>query len=434
LKSAGRQSHWQDASRIARKRTREKVLMTTLQSWRFLLGLSLCALGPSVVMAQGPGASTNTPAGLGAVATPGPQQVEVHVAPQDSPPQTLVQANDAKKEKKEKRGAIVIAPIPISNPALGTGAVIGAGYIFPLTKTDKVSPPSVLGALGMFTNNGSRMWGVGAQLYFNQNRYQATGFYAQGNLDYDLYGSNVFAGLELPLKQAGRKFQGEFLRNVGWRIFAGPRVEAGDSLITILPSTGPVPPLPPDVGLRSNLVAVGAALNRDTTPNRFYPVSGTIFSFTSDFYLQTLGSKYSYKSYETSFNKYWSWSESRVLAFNGYSCATSGAPPFYGNCIYGNGNELRGYVAGKYFDRYTLASQLEFRLAFPFHLGVVGFGGVGEAIPGGDQLLFRNNSFLPSGGVGLRLLVSKAYHVNLRCDYAQSKDGHTFTLGVGEAF
>jgi hypothetical protein len=95
---------------------------------------------------------------------------------------------------------------------------------------------------------------------------------------------------------------------------------------------------------------------------------------------------------------------------------------------------LRGYVPGKYFDRYTLATQLEYRLALPFRLGVVGFGGIGEAIPGDDPLLFMHNDFLPAGGVGVRLLLSRQYHVNLRSDFAWGKDGHTFNLGIGEAF
>jgi hypothetical protein len=115
-----------------------------------------------------------------------------------------------------------------------------------------------------------------------------------------------------------------------------------------------------------------------------------------------------------------------------YFCATGGKPPFYGNCIYGANNELRGYVADKYFDRYLVATQFEYRLALPMRFGVVAFGGVGEAFPGGDQLLFTNNSFLPGGGP--RFPLSKQYHVNLRADIAWGKDGHTFSLGLGDAF
>ena len=34
----------------------------------------------------------------------------------------------------------------------------------------------------------------------------------------------------------------------------------------------------------------------------------------------------------------------------------------------------------------------------------------------------------------MRFLLSKKYHVNLRADIAQGTDGHSFGMGVGEAF
>jgi hypothetical protein len=73
------------------------------------------------------------------------------------------------KKKREKRGSFVIAPIPISNPALGSGLVPVIGFIFPISKNDKVSPPSVIGTGGLITDNGSRAFALGAQLYFKQN-------------------------------------------------------------------------------------------------------------------------------------------------------------------------------------------------------------------------------------------------------------------------
>jgi hypothetical protein len=79
------------------------------------------------------------------------------------------------------------------------------------------------------------------------------------------------------------------------------------------------------------------------------------------------------------------------------------------------------------------ATQLEYRLVLPWRLGLVGFGGVGSVTPGGDQLL-RRNQFLPAGGTGIRFLMSKRYHVNLRTDFAWGKDNFTWAVGVGEAF
>jgi hypothetical protein len=61
---------------------------------------------------------------------------------------------------------------------------------------------------------------------------------------------------------------------------------------------------------------------------------------------------------------------------------------------------LRGYIAGEYFTRYQVTTQSEYR-ELPKRFGLVVFGRVGEAIPGGQQL-YGSQKFLPSGGGGLR--------------------------------
>jgi hypothetical protein len=49
-----------------------------------------------------------------------------------SPRSTVPDQSEAKpKEKKEKRGSIVAAPLPISSPAIGSGIIPVLGYISP---------------------------------------------------------------------------------------------------------------------------------------------------------------------------------------------------------------------------------------------------------------------------------------------------------------
>jgi hypothetical protein len=398
-----------------------------------------------VMLAVGYGKTTQVQAATreqqSVTSSPAPTgQQETAGAPADSnkPAPSTVSANDdkAKKEKKAKRGAIVVAPLPISSPAIGSGIIPVLGYIFPFSKNDKDSPPSTIGVAGLITNNGSRGFVIGGQLFLDHDRYEITAGYAHGNVDYNIYGTGRAANLKLPLEQNGQAFFGEFLRRIGWKFFVGPRFVTGRSFITVAPNKDSNFQIPPEVGLHSNLTSLGARLNRDTRPNHFYPVGGTFFTFTSDFFSNALGSKYSFQSYKTEFDKYWSLSKAQVLAYDASFCATSGTPPFYGNCIYGTNNELRGYVAGRYFTRYTMATQVEYRLVLPKRFGLVAFGGLGGAIPGGNQLfqMVQTSHFLPSGGGGLRFQLSKKYHVNLRADIAQGRDGHTFGLGVGEAF
>ncbi len=351
------------------------------------------------------------------------------------------QSNTKEKSEKKKKnklglpGSIVVAPLPIVSPAIGAGIIPAAGYIFPLSKNDSISPPSTVGAAGLITDNGSRGFGIGGQLFMKENKYEITSIYVHGNVNYNLYGVGTAAGdanLKLPLDQSGNLYFGEVLRRIPWQFFVGPRFWTGDSVVTVRPSNGETA-APADLGLHTTLRALGLQLSRDTRPNHFYPTAGMFTQFTSDFFAKALGSKYTFQSYRFTFNKYWIVGKNQVLAYNLFNCNTGGDPPFYGNCIYGTNNELRGYEACRYLDRYMIATQVEYRVSLPKKFGLAAFGGIGEVVPGGKEI-FRMDNFLPSIGGGPRFELSKKYHLNLRADFARGKDSWTWSMGTGKAF
>lgn len=344
-------------------------------------------------------------------------------------------ANSQTKKRKERRGAIVVAPIPISSPAIGTGVVLAGGYIFPFRKADTVSPPSVVGGAALFTNNGSRAFALAGEFYLKQNTYHITSMYVRGNLNYDFYGVGNAAGDEgkkLPLKQTGQVFLGELLYRIGGKFFVGPRILTGNSTITLRPHEASTVPPPADLGIDTGLTALGIRVNRDTRANRFYPTQGTLFDFTSNFFSEALGSKYSFQAYRSTFNYYRSFGSKQVFAYNLFLCATAGNAPFYGECVFGTNNQLRGYVAGQFIDRDMIATQLEYRRELVWRFGMVVFGGLGEVAPSVSQ--FRFDNILPAIGGGVRFKLSRKYNVNFRADIAQGKNGHTFSMGIGEAF
>jgi hypothetical protein len=416
--------------------------LTGFRKFRDAVIFHSCVIGGICLCLSSPPAFCNTlPVDRDFIAEPqispeSAQQSSANPAPETTPDQNPKKAERKKKKKKSPdAGSFVIAPQPLVSPALGAGIVPIAGYITPIPKTDKAIVPSVIGAGGLITNNGSRAFALGADLYLKQARYELETGYGHGNLDYNLYGvgfANGNAGFKLPLEQSGDIYFLKVLRRIKWDIYVGGRFINGVSFITIKPTSGQLPPIPPDVGLHTNLRALGVEISRDSRKNRFYPLQGSLLTFTGDFFGQNLGSKYSFQSYKFTFNKYWSLSKKQVLAYNGFWCGTGGSPPFYGNCIYGTNSELRGYTAGRYLDRYMFATQLEYRLELPWRFGVVGFGGVGAVAPGGVN--FRSNQWLPAGGTGIRYMLSKQYHVNLRTDFAWGKDNFTWAVGVGEAF
>src|SRR5262245_12929761 len=285
------------------------------------------------------------------------------------------------KNKKEKRGEIVIASIPISSPAIGSGLLFGLGYVFPLNKNDKISPPSTVGGMGFWTNNGSRGGAVMGMFNFREDQYRIGAVAGRGTIYYDLFGignSAGAAGISVPIEQTGSIFLGQFLYRVGgWHL--GPRYQVRQSTVRPELTGENLPPgieIPEDE-LQSKTAALGPQLMRDKRDSQFYPRQGSVFKLGMDFFAKGLGSKFNYQAYQVAFNKYASLSPRQVLAYRVMGCGVGGDVPFYDLCLFGFNNDLRGYYAGQFRDRRMFATQIEYRLELLPRIGVVGFSGVG---------------------------------------------------------
>jgi hypothetical protein len=345
------------------------------------------------------------------------------------------QGDDKKKEKKEKRGSLVIAPIPISSPAFGSGLLLIAGYVFKLDKEDQTSPPSWLGGAGAFTNNGTRALILGGRLYLKENKYQTTMAVGKGRANLDFFGIGRIPGrdaISVPLSIDGAIFFGELMRNIGKNIFIGPRYQYRRLAIGI---DGVVPPggfVLPAIDIKSNSAALGFHVQRDLRDSTFYPTKGTLFDFTGDFFDQAWGSRREYQTYKISYNGFREIKTNQVFAYRAMACSANGSVPFYDLCLFGFNSDLRGYTTGEFQNRRMFATQAEYRVALKKRLGFAAFGGVGGvARRWGD---FRSDQLLPAAGAGLRFNLDKKNHINYRIDFAFGREGHTLSIGVGEAF
>ena len=247
--------------------------------------------------------------------------------------------------QKKRRGVLVGIPIPISSPAVGSGVNVMAGYIFPFRKSDTVSPPSIVGVTWAGTDNGTRAWAAGTELYFNQDRYHVLSGIAHVDVNYYFYGTGTIAGdtgRKFKLNQTGNVFIGEASRKLFWEMFVGPRVWFATTALAPQHPGETFPDLPP-FSVTFDMRSLGFVVERDTTPNRFYPEEGSKFEFGGDFFFKEIGSTFSFQTYRLTFNTYRSFDRKQVLAYNLYGCSTGGTAPFFGECIFGMGNELRGY-------------------------------------------------------------------------------------------
>jgi Omp85 superfamily domain len=354
-----------------------------------------------------------------------------------SPDSTKQQKDEQGKQKSEKRGSLVIAPIPISSPAFGSGLLLIVGYVFKFDKDDEVSPPSSVGAAGVFTSNGTGALALAGRLYLKENKYQTTFAVAKGHANLDFYGIGRIPGREaiaVPLNMGGTIFFGEVMRNVGGNLFIGPRYQYRRLTATIN-SEGERRPggfEVPEIDLKSNSAALGFHIQRDRRNSTYYPTKGTLFDFTADFFDQTWGSRREYQTYKIAYNGFHEVASRRVFAYRAMACSANGSVPFYDLCMYGFNSDVRGYTTGEFQNRRMFAAQAEYRLDWRKRLGFVAFGGVGGVARNwGD---FRLDGLLPGAGVGLRFKLDKKNHINYRIDFAYGREGHTLSIGVGEAF
>ncbi len=101
-------------------------------------------------------------------------------------PKTPKKEEEKKEEKKEKEKEKgwdwVLAPLPISNPTIGTG--LGAvGTI--LYKLDERSPASNTGLGGLYTDSKTWAVGISQTTYFKEDKYRANGLLGIYNVNID---------------------------------------------------------------------------------------------------------------------------------------------------------------------------------------------------------------------------------------------------------
>ena len=365
-------------------------------------------------------------------------QSEEPVADDDqNPVATPAVAPDIRDDElpvKLRRGDLVVVPIPISNPTLDTGLVAVGAYFYPQTEEqEKQQPASVTAAGVLYTSNDSKLWIVGHQSYWAEDSWRLGG--ALGRADLTLT-------LPLPTSVGGRdrvdwnikgdiafaKLSHAIFGN--WFAIVSGRWMDIEQEIGLGVSPDNVDIDPEDFALDTEIttVGLGIAVEHDTRDMPLNTYEGHKFELSALFNDESLGSDSTYQSYKIAYSSYHEQSKPIVLAWEIQGCAREGTVPIWDACLI----PLRGFSALDYIGMKSVAGQFEARWRMNSRWGVVGFAGGGyikdSLFPGRDE------SFVPSYGIGLRFMVLKAKRINLRVDYARSKNSDAFYLSVGEAF
>ena len=340
---------------------------------------------------------------------------------------------DAIKPEAPAEGArsFIVLPIPLSNPAVGSGLVL-VGTVF--YKPDTAAQPWVSGVGLLGTDNKSRALAAFQKADFDQDRFRLSAGVGHADVNVKFYGIGPSAGDRgafIPIEQVANAVLFKGLMRVRDSFYAGVNYRYVDVDTQVRGSALPNPDLQlPDLELKSIVSLLGMNFEYDTRDQQFAPRAGSFVEMEAGWSRGAFGSDFHYDTQTAAANHYMTLNDSLVLAARVKFCHVGTGAPFYSLCLYGADNDLRGYETGRYRDDALFAAQAELRWQFSERWGGVAFAGTG----GVGKDFGSIDTMLPAGGVGVRFLASTAYHVNARLDYAVGKDGSTIYFSIGEAF
>ena len=329
---------------------------------------------------------------------------------------------------KLQKGDFVVVPIPMSNPTLDTGLVVGGAYFYAQTEEQaKEQPASLTSVAGMYTTNDSKALGIVQQNYWREDRWRFTGALVAADLrlqllapdaggensriDYKVSGPIVYA-------QLSRRLQGDWYGGVQMRVIeAKQAIEISDDS--------------EDTEFEfDDVVSAGLGLHieydsRDMPMNSY---DGGHTKFTALFNDEAIGSNQTYQSYSAFVRAYRTVAKSVIIAWEAQGCHREGTVPLWDACTV----KLRGFPITDYLGVSSTSTQAEARWKMSKRWGLVGFAGVGRIDHSFSGV--QDDNSIPSYGVGVRFMVLQSKRINMRVDYARSLDSDAIYLSVGEAF
>ncbi len=325
-----------------------------------------------------------------------------------------------------KKGVLLV-PTIITEPAVGYGAV-AAAIFFHSSYSEKSGPPSMTGAFGGGTLNGTWAAGVFHRGYWKQDRLRYTGALARTNANLEFYGSGQILGDE-PVN----------LNLDAWLIFQQLTGRIGDSKFFIggkylffdTNNTFEVPvDLPEFEGqeFHSLLSEASVLLNYDSRNNVFTPTKGFFLQTTGTYSDTWFGGDGLYGRLILDAIGYFPVSERVFVGARFLNNFTFGDVPFYARPTV----RLRGVPMVKYQDINTMEFETELDVNLTKRWSLLGFTGLGTAYPSISE--FQNGKSVPNLGTGFRYLLVRKFGARVGMDFAFSPGDFAFYFVFGTAW
>jgi outer membrane protein assembly factor BamA len=344
----------------------------------------------------------------------------------------------------------VVLPVLASAPE--TGVQYGATALRVWQPADTGTRPSSVQLLGLYTAKAQARLVLDVDRWTASNRWRALGRleWQRFPLPYFGIGDDAPDAAEETYTPRGvlgfltvqRRVRGPLYVFGGYR-FQDLAIRELDPRGVLVAGTVP--------GSRGSRAAqLQAGLLHDSRDNIFASTRGSYAQLTLGTAADWLGSDFTFRRVQLDARHFVPLGDApaagfrRVLALQGVFEGTGGTAPFDQLSMVGNSNWTRGYVRGRFRDRYLLAGQAEYRAPWFFgigdgwlareRLGYAVFAGGGTVAPRAGDLV-SGARFLPSVGLGGRYLLIPRSGTTVRVDYAFGTAGQSgLYLSFNEAF
>lgn len=312
--------------------------------------------------------------------------------------------------------------VPITEPAVGYGAVVGALY-FVQKKGENERDDIAVVAGGLTSNN---TWlALGAYLgFWNQDkiRYRGIFGYAEANLKY--YGFVNSQPIDFSLNSF------VFIQQALFRIkesnfFLGGKYQLAKINIPLFENDN-VPIDPRDFNIWNS--GLSLITEFDNLNSLFSPTKGHKFHLEYVQNLEALGSTKNWGNLNFYAHMYFPVNDKWIPAFKFESQLATGDVPFYAKPFV----SLRGVPALRYQGDFTILTETEQLYNVSYRWGVLGFAGIGAAFD--DSKEINTEEFVWNLGVGTRYLMARAYGLKMGVDIARGPEEWAFYITIGSAW
>ncbi|MCD6543712.1 MAG: BamA/TamA family outer membrane protein [Flavobacteriaceae bacterium] len=308
--------------------------------------------------------------------------------------------------------------IPITEPAVGFGAVAGGAYF--LKKKKPGQKEDIIALMGGLTTNGTWLVGGAYMGFWNKDKVRYRGVIGYGDMTlnfYDPKGESFEFNMQAFM----------FLQQANFRIgnsdfFLGGKYQLSVINIPIFAGNEFIDPI--DLELRNSGVSLIAEY--DNLNNTFSPTDGLRVHLSYDQNFELLGSTKNWGKLNFFTHWYFPVNEKWIPALRLESSLATGDTPFYALPFVA----LRGIPALRYQGDLTFLAETEQLYNITPRWGLLGFTGIGTAIKSLDNSNLKNDVVWNAGG-GFRYLLARKLGLKMGMDIARGPEDWAFYITVG---